>query len=68
MSEDRTRQDDGLIDVSAFTLRRLADEVDESILTATVRRLLYPSEGPGGEIASFASALPLDDGPLKGIS
>lgn len=58
MSEDTTRQDDGLIDVSDLTLRQLADEVDESSLAWTLRRLLDPSEGYGEEIASFQSALP----------
>jgi FXSXX-COOH protein len=60
MSEDTTYQDGGLIDVSDFTLRRLADEVDESSLAATLRRLLDPSEGYGDEIASFNAALPFE--------
>lgn len=58
MSEGTTRQDGGLINVSDFTLRRLADELDESSLAATLRRLLDPREGYGEEIASFNSALP----------
>jgi FXSXX-COOH protein len=58
MSEDMTRPGGGLIDVSDVTLRRLADEVDESSLAATLRRLLDPREGYGDEIASFSSALP----------
>jgi FXSXX-COOH protein len=58
MSEDTTHPDAGLIDVSDFTLRRLADEVDESSLAGTLRRLLDPSEGYGVEIASFNAALP----------
>lgn len=59
MSEDTTRQDDGLIDVSDFTLRQLADEIDQSSLAGTLRRLLDPREGYGEEIASFTAALPL---------
>lgn len=59
MSEDATRQDDGLINVSDLTLRQLADEVDESSLARALRRLLDSSEGYGEEIASFQSALPL---------
>lgn len=58
MSEDTPQQDGGLIDVSDFTLRRLADENDESSLAATLRRLLGPAEGYGEEIAGFNSALP----------
>jgi FXSXX-COOH protein len=59
MSEDTTSEhDDGLINVSDLTLRRLADEVDESSLASTMRRLLDPSEGYGEEIASFDSSLP----------
>lgn len=59
MSEDTTRPNDGLIDVSDFTLRQLADEVDESSLGETLRRLLDPREGYGEEISSFTSALSL---------
>ncbi len=59
MSEDATRQDDGLINVSDLTLRQLADEVDESSLARALRRLLDSSEDYGEEIASFQSALPL---------
>lgn len=59
MSEDASRHDDGLIDVSDFTLRQLADEVDESSLAGTLRRLLDSREGYSQEIASFTSALPL---------
>lgn len=60
MIEDTTRQDDGLINVSDFTLRQLADELDESSLAGTLRRLLDPREGYGEEIASFQSALSLE--------
>jgi FXSXX-COOH protein len=57
MSEDTTWHDDGLIDVSEFTLRQLANEVDESSLTRTLRRLLDSSEGDGGEIAGWLARL-----------
>jgi FXSXX-COOH protein len=60
MNEDTARQDDGLINVSDFTLRQLADELDESSLAETLRRLLDPREGYGEEIASFQAALPLE--------
>ncbi|HKR50186.1 MAG TPA: FxSxx-COOH cyclophane-containing RiPP peptide [Pseudonocardiaceae bacterium] len=59
MSEDTAGHDDVLIDVSEFTLRQLANEVDESSLTRTLRRLLDPTEGYGEKIASFTSSLPL---------
>jgi FXSXX-COOH protein len=59
MSKDTTHQDIGLINVSNLPLRQLADELDESSLAATLRRLLDPREGYGEEIASFNSALPL---------
>jgi len=57
MVEDTTWHDDGLIDVSELTLRQLANEVDESSLTWTLRRLLGSSEGDGGEIAGWQSCL-----------
>lgn len=59
MNEDITHQDDGLINVSDLTLRQLADEIDQSSLATSLRRLLDPREGYGEEIASFSSALPL---------
>jgi FXSXX-COOH protein len=58
MSEDTAERDDGLINVSEFTLRQLANEVDESSLTRTLRRLLDSREGYGEEIASFQSFSP----------
>lgn len=57
MSEDTTWHDEGLIDVSEFTLRQLANEVDESSLTRALRRLLSSSEGDDGEIAGFSACL-----------
>jgi FXSXX-COOH protein len=57
MSEDTTWHDDGLIDVSELTLRQLANEVDESSLTWTLRRLLDSSEEDGEEIAGWTSYL-----------
>lgn len=57
MSEDTTWRDDGLIDVSELTLRQLANEVDESSLTQTLRRLLVANEGDGEEIAGWTSCL-----------
>jgi FXSXX-COOH protein len=57
MSEDTTWHDDGLINVSEFTLRQLANEVDESTLARTLRRLLGSHEGDGGEIAGWTSCL-----------
>jgi FXSXX-COOH protein len=57
MSEDAAGHDDGLIDVSEFTLRQLANEVDESSLTWTLRRLLSSSEGGGEVIAGWGSCL-----------
>jgi FXSXX-COOH protein len=57
MSEDTVWHDEGLIDVSEFTLRQLAHEVDESSLTRTLRRLLDSREGYGEEIASFTSCV-----------
>jgi len=59
MSEDTTRQKSGLLNVSNLTLRQCADELDESSLAATLRRLLDPREGYGEEISGFNSALPL---------
>lgn len=58
MGEGTAGHDDGLIDVSEFALRQLANEVDESSLTRTLRRLLDPREGYGEKIASFESSLP----------
>jgi FXSXX-COOH protein len=58
MSEDTARHDDGLIDVSEFTLRQLANEINESSLTRALRRLLDSREGYGEEIASFQSSSP----------
>jgi FXSXX-COOH protein len=57
MVEDTTWHDDGLIDVSELTLRQLANEVDESSLTRTLRRLLRSNEEDGGEIAGWTSCL-----------
>jgi FXSXX-COOH protein len=57
MVEDTTWHDDGLIDVSELTLRQLANEVDESSLTRTLRRLLRSNEEDGGEIAGWNSCL-----------
>lgn len=57
MSEDAAGRDDGLIDVSEFTLRQLANEVDESSLTRTLRRLLGSSEEDGEVIAGWGSYL-----------
>ncbi len=57
MSEDTAGRDDGLIDVSEFTLRRLANEVDESSLTRTLRRLLDSGEADSGEIAGWTARL-----------
>jgi FXSXX-COOH protein len=58
MSEDTTWHDDGLIDVSEFTLRQLANEIDESSLTRTLRRLLGSGEEEDGEvIAGWTSYL-----------
>jgi FXSXX-COOH protein len=57
MSEDAAGRDVGLIDVSDFTLRQLANEVDESSLTRTLRRLLGSSEGDSEVIAGWGSHL-----------
>jgi FXSXX-COOH protein len=57
MSEDAAGHDDELIDVSEFTLRQLANEVDESSLARTLRRLLDSREGDGGEIAGWLARL-----------
>jgi FXSXX-COOH protein len=56
-SEDTAGHDDGLIDVSEFTLRQLANEVDESSLARTLRRLLDSSEADGGAIAGWLARL-----------
>jgi FXSXX-COOH protein len=57
VSEDTTWHDDELIDVSEFTLRQLANEVDESSLTRTLRRLLGSGEEDGEVIAGWTSYL-----------
>lgn len=57
MSEDTTWYDDGLIDVSEFTLRQLANEVDESSFGRTLRRLLDSRGGDGEEIAGWSNHL-----------
>ncbi len=57
MSDDTAGHDDGLIDVSEFTLRQLANEIDESSLTRALRRLLGSNEGDSGEIAGWNSYL-----------
>jgi FXSXX-COOH protein len=57
MSEDTTWHDDVLIDVSGLTLRQLANEVDESSLTQTLRRLLDSSKEDGEVIAGWGSHL-----------
>jgi FXSXX-COOH protein len=57
MSEDTTWHDDVLIDVSEFTLRQLANEVDDSSLTRTLRRLLDSREGDGGVIAGWSDGV-----------
>lgn len=58
MSEDTTWHDDVLIDVSEFTLRQLANEVDDSSLTRTLRRLLASREGDGEAIAGWSNSPP----------
>jgi FXSXX-COOH protein len=55
VNEDIVRHEDGLIDVSKFTLRQLATEVDESSLTHTLRRLLDSEDGNAEEIAGFTN-------------
>lgn len=57
MTEDAMWRDDGLIDASGFTLRQLADDVDESSLTRALRRLLDSRETDGGEISGFHSCV-----------
>jgi FXSXX-COOH protein len=57
MSEETAWHDDGLIDVSELTLRQLANEVDESSLVGTLRRLLGSDEGDGEMIAGWSSYL-----------
>lgn len=57
MTEDAMWRDDGLIDVGEFTLRQLADEVDESSLTQALRRLLDSKETDDGEISGFNSCV-----------
>jgi FXSXX-COOH protein len=57
VSNDTTEPDAGMIDVSGLTLRRLADEVDQSSLARTIRRVLDSSEGDGGEIAGWSARL-----------
>ena len=57
MSDDTAGRDDGLIDVSEFTLRQLANEIDESSLTRALRRLLGSHAGDSEEIAGWNSYL-----------
>jgi FXSXX-COOH protein len=57
MSEDTMWHDGVLIDVSEFTLRQLANEVDDSGLTRTLRRLLDSKEGDGEVIAGWSNGL-----------
>jgi FXSXX-COOH protein len=57
MSEGATWHDDILIDVSEFTLRQLANEVDDSSLTRMLRRLLDSREGDDGAIAGWSNNL-----------
>ncbi len=57
MREDTIGQGDGLIDVSEFTLRQLAHDVDESTLTRALRRLLDSSDSDGEEIAGWLARL-----------
>jgi len=57
MGKGTTWHDDGLIDVSELTLRQLANDVDESSLAWTLRRLLDSREGDGGEIAGWLARL-----------
>jgi FXSXX-COOH protein len=57
MSEVTTGHDDGLINVSEFTLRQLADEVDESSLARALRRLLDSHAVDSEEIAGWNSSL-----------
>jgi FXSXX-COOH protein len=58
MSEDAAGHNDGLINVSEFTLRQLASEINESSLTRALRRLLDSRERYGEEIAGFQSSSP----------
>ncbi|MGH3722221.1 MAG: FxSxx-COOH cyclophane-containing RiPP peptide [Pseudonocardiaceae bacterium] len=58
MSEAITERDDGLIDISEFTLRQLANEADDSSLARTLRRLLDSREGDGEAIAGFNNGPP----------
>jgi FXSXX-COOH protein len=57
MSEGATWHDEVLIDVSEFTLRQLANEVDDSSLTRILRRLLDSREGDDGAIAGWSNSL-----------
>lgn len=57
VSEDTMGPGGGLIDVSEFTLRQLADEVDESSLAGALHRLLDSTESDGGAIAGWGSCL-----------
>jgi len=66
MSGDTVGRDEGLIDVSGFTLRQLTNEIDESSLTRALRRLLGSHEGDSGEIAGWTSYLsPHPSGPAS---
>ncbi|MBV9143658.1 MAG: FXSXX-COOH protein [Pseudonocardiales bacterium] len=55
---DHFEYDDVLIDVSEFTLRQLANEIDDSSLARTLRRLLDSREGDGAAIAGWSSFSP----------
>jgi FXSXX-COOH protein len=57
VSENTKDHDDGLIDVSEFTLSQLTNEVDESSLAHALRRLLGVSEEDCGEIAGWSACL-----------
>jgi FXSXX-COOH protein len=57
MSEDTAWHDEVLIDVSEFTLRQLANEVDDSSLTRMLRRLLDSRKGDDGAIAGWSNSL-----------
>jgi FXSXX-COOH protein len=56
---DATAAEDsgGLIDVSALSLHRLLDEVDESSLARTLRRLVTSADTDAGQIAAWGSKI-----------
>jgi FXSXX-COOH protein len=58
-ADDDTAADDsgGLIDVSTLSLRTLLDEVDESSLSQTLRRLLTSADTDAGQIAAWRSCV-----------